>query len=75
MTFCSRFFEDVDTKLNRPEWQQSAAVVEPPSGLSIFGKIDYTKKGCTIETCLVSEMLQIRHYLLTKCDEATAWAK
>jgi hypothetical protein len=51
MTFCSHFFEDVDTKLNRPEWQQSAAVVEPPSGLSIFGKIDYTKKGCTIETC------------------------
>jgi hypothetical protein len=75
MTFCSRFLEDMDTKLNRPEQHESAAVVEPPSGLSIFGKIDYNKKGGTIKTLSVFEMQQIRHYLLTNCDEATAWVK
>jgi hypothetical protein len=50
-------------------------VVEPPSGLSIFRKIDYSKKGGTIKTLSVFEMQQIRHYLLTNCDEATAWVK
>jgi hypothetical protein len=75
MTFCFHFLEDVDTKLNRPERHESAIVVEPPSGLSIFGKIDYSKKGGTIKTLSVSEMQQIRHYLLTNCDEATAWVK
>ncbi|WVZ49340.1 hypothetical protein U9M48_000708 [Paspalum notatum var. saurae] len=73
MTFCSRFLEDVDTKLNRPERHESAAVVEPPSELSIFGKIDYNKKGATIETLSTYEMQQIRHYLLTNCDEVTAY--
>jgi hypothetical protein len=75
MTFCSCFLEDVDTKLNRPERHESAAVVEPPSGLSIFGKIDYNKKEGTIETLSMYEMQQIRHYLLTNYDEATAWVK
>ncbi len=75
MTFCSRFLEDVDTKLNRPERHESAAVIEPPSGLSLFGKIDYSKKGFTIETLSASEMQQIRHYLLINCDEATTWVK
>jgi hypothetical protein len=42
MAFCSHFLEDVDTKLNRPKWHESAAVVEPPSGLSIFRKMEYS---------------------------------
>jgi len=75
MTFCSWFLEDVDTKLNHPERHESAAVIEPPSGLSLFGKIVYSKKGFTIETLSASEMQQIRHYLLINCDEATAWVK
>ncbi|WVZ58411.1 hypothetical protein U9M48_008687 [Paspalum notatum var. saurae] len=73
MTFCSRFLDDVDTKLNRPERHEGAAVAEPPSGLSIFGKIDYRKRGVSIETLSEMEMQQIRHYLLTNCDEAITW--
>jgi hypothetical protein len=49
MVFCSRFLNDVDTKLNRPECHESATVNEPPSGLSIFGNIDYSKKEFIIE--------------------------
>jgi hypothetical protein len=45
MTFCSRFLEDIDTKLNHPEHHECAAVNEPSSGLSIFGNIDHSKKG------------------------------
>ncbi|WVZ52396.1 LOW QUALITY PROTEIN: hypothetical protein U9M48_003458 [Paspalum notatum var. saurae] len=74
MTCCSRFLDDVDTKLNRPERHEGAAVAEPPSGLGIFGKIDYRKRGVSIETLSEMEMQQIRHYLLTNCDEATTWA-
>jgi hypothetical protein len=44
MTFCSRFFQDVDTKLTRPEHHESASVNEPPSGLSLFGNTDSYKE-------------------------------
>ena len=50
MTFCSRFLDDIDTKLNRPERHETSVVNEPPSGLSIFQTIDYNKKGCKVET-------------------------
>lgn len=50
MTFCSRFLEDVETKLTRPERHEVAVANEPSSGLSIFGNIDYTKKGFSIES-------------------------
>ncbi|WVZ82126.1 hypothetical protein U9M48_029427 [Paspalum notatum var. saurae] len=44
MTFCSRFLEDVDTKFNRPERHESAAVVEPPSELSILARLTTIRK-------------------------------
>jgi hypothetical protein len=75
MTFCSRFFEDVGTKMNRPDRHERAAVNEPPSGLSIFGNIDYTRKGFSIESVSTTEMLQMRHYIITNCDEATPWIR
>jgi hypothetical protein len=75
MTFCSRFFEDVGTKMNRPDHHERAAVNEPPSGLSIFGNIDYTRKGFSIESVSTTEMLQMRHYIITNCDEATPWIR
>ena len=43
LTFCSQFFEDVSTKLNRPDRQERSAVNEPPSGLSIFSSMDLSK--------------------------------
>jgi hypothetical protein len=75
MTFCSRFLEDFDTKMNRPERHESAAVNEPPSGLSIFGNIGYTKKGFTLETIPKTYVQRMRHWILTNCDEAIPWVK
>jgi hypothetical protein len=75
MVFYSRFLKDVDTKLSHPEHHESAAVNEPPSGLSIFGNIDYSKNGFIIEKVDSLEMQQTRHYIITNCDEATLWVK
>ena len=44
LTFCSRFV-DVDTKLNRADRHESTTVNEPPSGLSVFGEMDYKRRG------------------------------
>uniref|UniRef100_A0A0A9FUY2 DUF4218 domain-containing protein n=1 Tax=Arundo donax TaxID=35708 RepID=A0A0A9FUY2_ARUDO len=73
LTFCSRFLEDIGTKLNRPERHESSAVNEPPSGLSIFGSLDYSKKGCKVEHVPRFDMLRMRHYILSNCDEAVPW--
>jgi hypothetical protein len=75
MTFCSRFLEDVDTKINRPERHESAAVNEPQCGLSIFGSIDYSKKGFTLEIIPKVYMQRMRHWILTNCDETIPWVK
>jgi hypothetical protein len=75
MVFCSRFLNDVDMKLNRLERHESAAVNEPPFGLSVFSNIDYSKKGFIIEKVDSLEMQQMRHYIITNCDEATRWVK
>ena len=60
MTFFSRFQEDVETKLTHAKHHEAAAVNEPPSGLSIFSSIDYTKKGFTIMTLSRIEMQRIK---------------
>ena len=70
MTFCSHFLEDVDTKLNHVEHHEGAAVNEPPSGLSVFGNIDYSKKGLTMELVGRVQMERMMHYIITNCDEA-----
>jgi hypothetical protein len=75
LTFCSRFFENISTKLNRPERHENAAASEPPSGLSIFGSLDYSRKGSTLENVSDIEMHRMRHYILTNCDEVTPWIK
>ena len=75
ITFCSLFFDNISTKLNRLERHESAAGSEPPSRLSIFGNIDYSRKGCTIEVVSDIDMHRMRHYLLTNCDEVTPWIK
>jgi len=75
MTFCSRFLEDIDTKLDRPTRHERCRVNEPPAGHSIFGSIDYSKKGCKIEPISRSDMLRMRHYILSNCDGAIPWIK
>jgi hypothetical protein len=49
MVFCSRFLKDVDMKLSHLECHESTTMNEPPSGLSVFGNIDYSKKEFIIE--------------------------
>jgi hypothetical protein len=75
LTFCSCFLEDVDTKLSHPERHESAAVNIPPSELSVFGNIDYSKKGFTIETIDRFQIQKMRYYTITNCDEAIPWVK
>jgi len=66
MTFCSLFFKDMPT---RPERHESAAAPEPPSSLSVFGDLDYSRKGYSFEVLDESAMLRIRHYILTNTEE------
>jgi len=61
MTFCACFLEDVGTKLNQADRHESAAVNEPPSGLSIFSKIDYSRKGYNLELINLEELVKMRH--------------
>ena len=44
LTFCSWFFQDVSTKLNRPNHKERSTVSEPPSGLSVFSSMVFSKK-------------------------------
>jgi hypothetical protein len=73
MTFCSWFLEDIDTKLNRLECHETSAVNESPSGLSVFQTINYSKKGCKVETIPSLELKQMRHYIITNCDKTAPW--
>jgi hypothetical protein len=75
LTFCSRFLQDVDTKLSHLEHHDRAAVNEPPSGLSVFGSIDYSQKGFTIKKIDRFQMQKMRYYIITNCDEAIPWVK
>ena len=75
MTFYSHFLEDIDTKLDRPTCHKRSTVNEPPARHSIFGSIDYSKKGCKLELISRSDMLRMRHYILSNCDEAISWIK
>jgi hypothetical protein len=74
LTFCSRFL-DVDTKLNRVNRHESIAVNEPPSGLSIFSDMDYSRRGQTIQIIEGDEMRKMRHYIISNCDEASQWVE
>jgi hypothetical protein len=65
--------EDIDTKLNQADRHESAAVNEPPSGLSIFSAIDYSKKGFRMEEISTEDLLKMRHYIITNCDEVAPW--
>jgi hypothetical protein len=62
LTFCSHFLEDVDTKLSHLERHESTVVNEPPSGLSIFANIDFSKKGFTIKTTDRFQIQKMRYY-------------
>ena len=70
LTFCSIFL-DVDTNLNRVDRHER--MNEPPSGLSIFAEMDYKRRGQAVEIMDAYEMLKMRHYIISNCDEARPW--
>jgi len=72
MTFCSEFFKDMPT---RPERHESTTVPKPVVGLSVFTDLDYSRKGYSFEKVSDSEMLRIRHYILTNTDECATLPK
>jgi hypothetical protein len=73
LTFCSNFFDNISTKLNRSERHESAAGSEPPCGLSIFGRLDYSRKGSIIEIISDIDLQRMRHYILSNCEEVSSW--
>jgi hypothetical protein len=79
LTFCTRFFQGVSTKTDRPERQEKSAVNEPPAGLSVFASRDMNRKRTTSKhnmEALGPEVLQtMRHYILSNCDEVLPWIK
>jgi hypothetical protein len=75
MTFCCRFVEDIETKLDRPMHHEGSVVNEPPAGSNILGSIDDSKKCCKLRHLPKSEMLRMRHYIFSNCDEAVSWIK
>jgi len=75
LTFCSRFLQDVDTKLNQANRHESSAVNEPPSGLSVFSDVDFSKRGSVLEVIGREESLKMRHYIASNCDEARQWVE
>jgi len=74
LTFCSRFL-DVDTKLNHADHHESTTVNEPPSGLSVFGEMDYKRRGQTTEIFGADEVQKMRHYIISNYDEARPWVE
>jgi hypothetical protein len=70
MTFCSEFFKDIPT---RPERHESTTVPEPLAGLSVFTDLDKSRKGYIYEKVSDSEMLRLRHYILTNTDECATF--
>jgi hypothetical protein len=73
LTFCSNFSDNISTKLNRSECHESAAGSEPPSGISIFGMLDYSRKGSIIEIISHIDIQRMRFYILSNCEEVSSW--
>jgi hypothetical protein len=74
LTLCSRFF-DIDTKLSRADHHENTVVNKPPNGLSIFGEIYYKRRGNKIKNLENPELHNMRHYIITNCDEASKWVE
>jgi hypothetical protein len=73
MTFCSRFLEDIEMKLDWPMRHERSVVNEPPTGSNILGSIDYSKKGCKLHHLTKSEMLPMRHYIINHCNASLSF--
>ena len=75
MTFCSRFVDGLPTKQSQSERHQDGGTDQPPTELSIMSIVDYSKKGFARELLSLDEINQMRHFMITNCEETTPWIK
>ena len=73
MTFYSRFVQGMPTKLSLSERHADGGTNEPPTGISIMSTVDYSKKGFAYEPLSLDDINQMRHYIITNCDQTEPW--
>ena len=75
MTFCSWYFDDMDTKLNRLERNVDTCPSEAASGLSVFTSVNHDRQNCMFEAFCNTELQMAHHYILTNCEEVSPWVE
>lgn len=75
MMFCSRFVQGMPTKISQSEWHADGGTDEPPTEISILSTVDYTKKGFARESLSLSDINQMRHYIITNCEQTEPWVE
>ena len=69
LTFCSMYFQDIETRFNRPERNDERAELFPPRGISVFkhvGRPLGKKEDKVLESSLRSKA---EWYVLNNCQE------
>ncbi|KAM3277482.1 hypothetical protein ACQJBY_045397 [Aegilops geniculata] len=73
MTFCSRFVDGMPTKLSQSERHEDGGTDQTSTGISIMSTVDYSKKGFVCESLSLAEINQMRHFIITNCEETAPW--
>jgi hypothetical protein len=73
MKFCSRFVQGMPTKISQSERHADGGTDEPPTKISILSTVDYTKKGFARESLSLKDINQMRHYVITNCEQTEPW--
>lgn len=75
MTFCSRFVDGMPTKISQSERHEDGGADEPPTGITIISTVDNSKKGFSREQLSLPEVHDMRHFIITNCEETAPWAE
>jgi hypothetical protein len=61
------------TKQSQSERHEDKGTDQPATGISIMSTVDYSKKGFVCEPLSLAEINQIRHFIITNCEETEPW--
>jgi len=75
MTFCSRFVDGMPTKISQSERHEDGGADQPPTGITIMSTIDNSKKGFARELLSLAEVNDMRHFIITNCEDTAPWAE
>ncbi len=75
LTFCSMYFNGVETIFNRPDRNCEFDGSETRSGLGIFNQKARGLGGHTVEDVNMIEWARIRWYVLNNCAEVIPYLK